>query len=122
GGRNPTYTTYQCADGAWLFLAALTPKFQANAFAVLGVGDLFADPRIGGVPGRMVLAENREWVRDLLASRFATRPRDEWLTLLEQGDCPAGPLYDRDDWLDHPQIGANGLRVEVDDPERGRVV
>ncbi len=122
GGRNPTYTTYQCADGAWLFLAALTPKFQANAFSVLGVGDLFADPRIDGVPNRLVLAENRGWVRELLAERFATRPRDEWLALLEAGDCPAGPLFDRADWLDHPQLAANGLRVELNDPERGPVV
>ena len=36
--------------------------------------------------------------------------------------CPAGPLGDRDVWLDHPQIQAIGMRVEVDDPERGRVV
>ena len=47
----------------WLFLAALTPKFQANAFKVLGVGDIHADPRIGGVPSRLVLPENRGWVR-----------------------------------------------------------
>ena len=33
GGRNPTYTTYRCKDGEWLFLAGLTPKFQANAAA-----------------------------------------------------------------------------------------
>jgi crotonobetainyl-CoA:carnitine CoA-transferase CaiB-like acyl-CoA transferase len=122
GGRNPTYTTYRCSDGAWLFLAALTPKFQANAFRVLGVGDVFADPRIDGVPNRLVLTENRGWVRELLAERFTTRTRDEWLALLEAGDCPAGPLFDRDDWLDHPQLAANGLRVEVDDPERGPVV
>ena len=79
GGRNPRYSTYQCEDGEWLFLAALTPKFQANAFKVLGVGDIYADPRIGGVPTRLVLPENRGWVRELLASAFATRTRDEWL-------------------------------------------
>src|SRR5207237_3820153 len=73
GGRHPAYTTYRCQDGEWLFLAALTPKFQANAFRVLGVGDLLADPRIGGVPSRMVLPENRGWLRELLASAFAAR-------------------------------------------------
>src|SRR5439155_22816335 len=103
-------------------LAALTPKFQANAFRVLGIGDLFADERIAGVPARILLPENRGWVRALLADAFRTRPRDEWVTLLEQGDCPAGPLGERDTWLDHPQIIVNGLRVELDDPERGQVV
>ncbi len=122
GGRNPTYSTFRCEDGAWLFMAALTPKFQANAFKVLGVGDLFADPRIGGVPSRLIRPENRGWVRERLDGAFATRPRDEWLERLERGDCPAGPVCDRDDWLEHPQVTANGLRAEVDDPERGRVV
>ena len=122
GGRNPCYTTYQGQDGRWLFLAALTPKFQINAFRVLGIENVHADLRIGGVPARMALPENRGWVRKLLADAFRTRPRDEWLSLLEQGDCPAGPLGERDMWLDHPQIQANGLRVELDDPERGQVV
>lgn len=122
GGRNPTYTTYRCKDGEWLFLAGLTPKFQANAFRTLGVGDLHADARIGGVPTRLVLPENRGWVRDLMARAFLTRTRDEWLEALEVGDCPAGPIGERDEWLDHPQIVENGLRVEVEDAERGRVV
>ena len=121
GGRNPCYSTYQGQDGRWLFIAALTPKFQVNAFRVLGVGDIHADPRIGGVAARIALPENRTWVRALLAEAFATRPRDEWLDLLEQGDCPAA-LGERDAWLDHPQVLANGLRVELDDPDRGPVV
>lgn len=122
GGRHPCYTTYQAGDGLWLFMAALTPKFQANAFKVLGVGDIFADERIRGVPARMLLPENRAWIRELLAAAFRTRTRDAWLQALEQGDCPAGPLGERDVWLDHPQLCANHLRVELEDPERGHVV
>jgi crotonobetainyl-CoA:carnitine CoA-transferase CaiB-like acyl-CoA transferase len=122
GGRNPCYTTYQGQDGQWLFLAALTPKFQVNAFKVLGVGDIHADPRIAGVPARLALPENRTWVRQLMADAFRTLPRDQWLERLALGDCPAGPVGDRDVWLDHPQVAANGLRVEVDDPDRGPVV
>jgi crotonobetainyl-CoA:carnitine CoA-transferase CaiB-like acyl-CoA transferase len=41
---------------------------------------------------------------------------------LEAADCPAGPVLDREDWLDHPQVRALGLRVELDDPQRGVVV
>jgi crotonobetainyl-CoA:carnitine CoA-transferase CaiB-like acyl-CoA transferase len=122
GGRHPCYTTYQAGDGLWLFMAALTPKFQTNAFKVLGVGDIFADERIRGVPARMLLPENRTWIRKLLADAFRTRTRDEWLARLEEGDCPSGPLGERDTWLDHPQLCANHLRVELEDPERGHVV
>ncbi len=122
GGRHPLYTTYQAQDGNWLFLAALIPKFQLNAFKVLGVGNLYEDERIAGIPARVIMPENRGWIRQRLADAFLTRPRDEWITLLEQGDCPAGPVGQRDVWLDHPQLIANGLRVELDDAERGHVV
>src|SRR5690349_1084983 len=122
GGRHPCYTTYQGSDGQWLFMAALTPKFQANAFKVLGVGDIFADERIKGVPMRMLLPENRGWIRQRLAEAFRTRSRDEWLLALEQGDCPSGPVFDRDDWLDNPQLCTNNMRIELEDPERGHVV
>jgi crotonobetainyl-CoA:carnitine CoA-transferase CaiB-like acyl-CoA transferase len=122
GGRHPCYTTYQAQDGRWLFLAALTPKFQANAFRVLGIGDLFADQRIAGLPARILLPENRGWVRARLADAFRTRPRDEWIALLGQGDCPAGPLGERDTWLDHPLVQANEQCAEVVDPQRGPVL
>jgi crotonobetainyl-CoA:carnitine CoA-transferase CaiB-like acyl-CoA transferase len=35
---------------------------------------------------------------------------------------PCGALADRQDWLDHDQVRGIGMRAEVDDPERGRVV
>lgn len=122
GGANPCYTRYVCSDGAWLFLGALTPKFIDRAFAVLGIADVLEDPRIGGDRDRLYEPDNRDWVRARMAESFASLPRDEWLRLLAEADCPAGPLERRDGWLDHPQIVENDLRLELDDPERGHVV
>ena len=121
GGANPCYSRYACADGEWLFLGALIPKFIDRAFAVLGVSDILADPRVGGAHDRLYEPGNRDWVRARLADAFAGRTCADWLRELAEADCPAGPLGDRDTWLDHPQITANGLRLELDDPERGRV-
>src|SRR5262249_17763513 len=122
GGANPTYSRYVCADGRWLFMGALTPKFQDRAFAVLGLTDLLADPRVAGVHLRLLAPDNRGWVRARIAEAFASRPRAEWLELLAAADCPSGPLEDREHWLDHPQVRAIGARVDVDDPVHGRVV
>ena len=122
GGANPSYSRYRCGDGRWLFLGALTPKFQDRAFAVLGQAGLLDDPRVGGARPRLMAPENRDWVRARLAEAFASRPREAWLAALAAADCPAGPLEDRAGWLDHPQVRAIGMRVELDDPARGRVV
>jgi len=122
GGAHPTYSRYACADGLWLFLGALTPRFQDRALAALGLGRLLEDARIGGVNERLLLPGNREWAREQIAEVFASRPRAEWLEALAGVDCPAGPLAGRDDWLDHPQVRAIGMRVALDDPTRGPVV
>lgn len=123
GGSVPFYKTYECGDGEWLFLAALTPVFTGIAFDVLGVNDLLDDPRLDGKGRAAILRpENLGWVVERLASVFRTATRDEWVQRLMAAGCPCGPVLERDDWLDHPQLGAIGMRVEVDDPTRGRVV
>jgi crotonobetainyl-CoA:carnitine CoA-transferase CaiB-like acyl-CoA transferase len=123
GGSIPFYRTYRCADAQWLFLAALTPVFTARAFEVLGLTSLFDDPRLEG-KGRaaMLKPEHAAWVIETIADVFATRPREDWLQQLSGAGCPAGALLERDDWLDHPQLDAIGMRVEIDDPARGHVV
>jgi crotonobetainyl-CoA:carnitine CoA-transferase CaiB-like acyl-CoA transferase len=122
GGTNPLYTRYECQDGRWLFLGGLTAKFQQRALEVLGLEDVGTDERLGGALDRVVLPENRDWVRERIAARFRTRTRQDWLERLEAADCPAGPVMSRDEWLDHPQIRAIGMRAELEDPQRGTVV
>lgn len=123
GGSVPFYRTYQCGDGEWLFLAALTPRFTELAFSVLGVSELYDDPRLEG-RGRagMLDRDNAVWVRQRIAEVFRTASREEWLARLHEVGCPSGPVLGRDDWLDHPQLGAIGMRVEIDDPVLGEVV
>jgi crotonobetainyl-CoA:carnitine CoA-transferase CaiB-like acyl-CoA transferase len=122
GGPHPMYTTYECGDGQWLFLGALTAKFQERAVEVLGLADLRSDERLGGVLDRAVLPDNRDWVRARIADRFRGRPRDEWLGLLEKADCPAGPVLEREQWLDSPQLRAIGMRLAMRTPSGAEVV
>ena len=79
GGPSPLYTRYQCADGKWLFLATLLPKFQRQSIITLGLTDVLEDERVGGELENMLLPTNRDWVRDRFKAVFATRTSDEWI-------------------------------------------
>ena len=115
GGSVPFYRTYQCSDGEWLFFAALTPRFTQLGFEALGITDIFDDPRLEGRGRAAMLApEHTPWVIEHIAAAFATAPRDEWIKRLHDAGCPAGAVLDREDWMDHPQIEALGMRAEVD--------
>jgi crotonobetainyl-CoA:carnitine CoA-transferase CaiB-like acyl-CoA transferase len=115
GGSVPFYRTYRCADGEWLFFAALTPRFTQLGFEALGITDLFDDPRLQGKGRAAMLAPaHTPWVIETIAERFATRPRDEWLARLHEAGCPAGAVLEREDWMDHPQVRALEMAVDFD--------
>jgi crotonobetainyl-CoA:carnitine CoA-transferase CaiB-like acyl-CoA transferase len=113
GGALPNYRTYRCGDGQWLFFGAFTNAFIERGLTAAGAGWIFQDPRVGGRPGNLRLPQNMTWIARELEKVFATRPRDEWLGLLEAADCPAAPVNEPGAWLDHDQVRALGLRLQA---------
>jgi crotonobetainyl-CoA:carnitine CoA-transferase CaiB-like acyl-CoA transferase len=113
GGTLPNYRTYRCGDGQWLFFGAFSNAFIERGLTAAGAGWIFTDPRVGGNPGNLRLPENTTWIARELEKVFATRPRGEWLDLLETADCPAAPVNEPGTWLDHDQVRALGLRLET---------
>lgn len=109
-GANPRYRLYQCADGQWFFLGTLFTNFYRKAFETLGLGDVFEAMEID-----MVAA------RDLLIEIFATRPRLEWLELLQANDVPCAPVVDREDWFAGETVREAGLRLTLQHPTLGEV-
>ena len=88
----------------------------------LGLRDVLDDPRIAGDSNQVVLPENINWVRARVEDRFSTRPRDEWIAELTSVGVPCGPLHSAQEWLDHEQMRAIGMRLEIDDSDLGAVV
>ncbi|HKR91535.1 CaiB/BaiF CoA-transferase family protein [Novosphingobium sp.] len=122
GGAMPTYSSYRCADDKWVFIGAPTPKFQQASLEVLGIPQVWIDPRIGGTFTNLHSPENRSWVRAMIADAFATQPSDYWLKRLEAADVPVGLVGETRDWLSDPQIQAIGQRRIVTDPCHGETV
>jgi alpha-methylacyl-CoA racemase len=76
-GRYACYDTYRTADGRWLAVAAIEPKFWANLCRDLGLESLINQQYDDGA---------QVAVREALATTFLSRPRDEWVTLLASAD------------------------------------
>jgi crotonobetainyl-CoA:carnitine CoA-transferase CaiB-like acyl-CoA transferase len=122
GGRHPTYTRFVAKDGKWLASGALGPKFETALLGALGLSWMLEEERMGGRIENLIRPDNLSWAQEHTAAAFRTRNRDEWLKIMTDLGIPCGPLADRQEWLDHDQVRAIGMRVEVDDPERGTVV
>lgn len=122
GGRHPTYTRFEARDGKWLASGALGAKFETALLGALGLSWMLDEERMGGKVANLVLPDNILWAHEQTSKAFKARDRDEWLEIMTGLGIPNGPLADRDDWLDHPQVKAIGMRLEVADPEKGTVV
>jgi alpha-methylacyl-CoA racemase len=81
-GGVPWYDVYETADGQWMAVGALEPRFYAALVSGLGLAD---------APDR---ADPRNWpaLRALLAARFKDRTRDEWAAVFAGTDACVEPV------------------------------
>jgi len=82
------YQTFEAADGAMVLAVGNDAQWRRLCEA-LEVPTLADDPRMATNPGRVL---HRREVVEALATRFASRPRREWLERLAQARVPAGPV------------------------------
>jgi crotonobetainyl-CoA:carnitine CoA-transferase CaiB-like acyl-CoA transferase len=101
-GALPGYNIYETADGRYVTLGALEPKFWAEFCQRVGRPDLTSHhtPRD---------AADRDATIGALAALFRTRPRDEWLALLADTDACFGPVNTMTEALADPQVRARGI-------------
>ncbi|MFI6761798.1 CaiB/BaiF CoA transferase family protein [Micromonospora sp. NPDC050417] len=105
-GGAPFYDTYECADGRFVAVGALEPRFYAELVNLTGF-----EPPTGGGADRF---DPRRWAVDRAAwaELFRTRTRDEWAALLERSDACVAPVLDWDEAPDHPHLRARGVFVD----------
>jgi crotonobetainyl-CoA:carnitine CoA-transferase CaiB-like acyl-CoA transferase len=106
-GALPGYNIYETADGRYVTLAALEPKFWAEFCQRVGRPDLIARQ----MPGDE--AERRA-VEAELAALFRTRTRDEWVAALGEAEVCLGPVNTLTEALADPQIRARGMVIPAD--------
>lgn len=95
-------STYRCADGRFVAVQSLEPRFYAVLLERLG---LAADPDFA----RQYDADSWPRARQRLAELFATRTRDAWCALLEGSDACFAPVLDPEEAARHPHNVARGV-------------
>lgn len=116
---NPMYNVYEAEDGKWLVLAALqSQRFWGSFCKVLGISELENDQRFNGIPER---SKNSGELTAVLDRVFKTKPRDEWLRLVESIDMPCAPVQDYGELANDPQLIANENIIDFVHPTAGPV-
>jgi alpha-methylacyl-CoA racemase len=103
-GGVPWYDVYQTADGEWMAVGALEPRFYAALLSVLGLED---------PPDRH---DPRNWpeLRARLSARFSERTRDEWAAAFAGSDACTEPVLSLNEAARDPHLAARKTYVTGD--------
>jgi alpha-methylacyl-CoA racemase len=105
-GGAPFYNVYETADGRYVTVAPIEPRFYAQLLDRIGL-----DP--ADLPAQY---DESRWpeLRDRLAEVFLTRTRDEWTELLEGTDVCYAPVLSFAEAQEHPHNKARGSFVDIE--------
>ncbi len=105
-GAAPFYDTYECADGKYISLACVEPKFYSRLLVCLDQTD----------PAFMQQMDKRQWpeFKRQLAALFITRTRAQWSALLGGIDVCFAPVLDMEEAPQHPHNVARNTFIEID--------
>jgi len=96
---------YRVRDG-WVLISVVgEPMFRRWA-RVMKRDDLLDDPRC---KDDLTRANNHELITEVMNSWCAQRTREQAIAALEEARVPCGPVYDLDEVLKDPQVGARKM-------------
>jgi len=103
-GGAPWYDVYETADGQWMAVGALEPRFYAALISGLG---------LTGLPDRH---EPQNWpeLRARLSARFSERTRAEWTATFAGSEACVEPVLSLHEAAADPHLVARGTYVTGD--------
>ncbi len=113
-GALPNYRLYQCSDGEWIHIGAFTPDFWNKLSIASDLLELVINPQFDTAPTYWPSEEVRAIAKKAIGDRIATKTRDEWVQILQDGDVPVAPALATDALIDHPQVVANQIQADVE--------
>jgi alpha-methylacyl-CoA racemase len=103
-GGTPYYDTYRCSDGEYMAVGAIEPQFFAELARIVDIPDLPAQNDI----------ENWPKLRELLASKFASRTRAEWNDAFDGIDACVSPVWRLSEAALDPHVQARQSLLDID--------
>jgi crotonobetainyl-CoA:carnitine CoA-transferase CaiB-like acyl-CoA transferase len=88
------YQLYKTADGRWLSVGALEPKFWLAFSAAIGRKPDLAELAASG--------EQQQRIRGEIQAVIGSKPLAEWLVVLAVHDCCCEPVLEMDELASHP--------------------
>lgn len=120
GGSYPYYTTYETADGQLLSVGCTEPWLWENFCAAIGREDLgrFAlQPEHHASVADHDAVQAKQEVQEIIRQKT----RDDWFAYFQDKNVCVGPVYSVEEMFRDPQVQAQDMVVNVEDPRYGKI-
>ena len=132
---SPSFNSYECADGRYLFVCAPDHVSQNRGFLqTLGIFDrIIAEGMVSETPFSEKHAGNnindasqlspywRKHLLKLIGERMKTRPAKDWEAALRKANVPATMVQTTTEWLSDNTLHEAGITIDLADDEHGTV-
>ena len=100
------YETYECLDGKFISVAAIESKFHAEMFKLMELDSSIVADQMN----------REEWpkLKEIMAERFASKTRDEWVAIMGGSDACFAPVLELDEVAKDPHNAARNTFIEID--------
>jgi crotonobetainyl-CoA:carnitine CoA-transferase CaiB-like acyl-CoA transferase len=121
GSRSETTSprnVFRTKDGRYIGISASIQAMAERLFRAIGREDVIADPRFRTNTDRV---RNAEQCEAPIVEFIAARTLDENMAVFEAAEVTASPVYDIDQFLADPHVGARGIVVDMPDAQVGQL-
>jgi crotonobetainyl-CoA:carnitine CoA-transferase CaiB-like acyl-CoA transferase len=112
------YEAFRTGDGAWINLGIANDTLWRTFCTHLGRDDLLNDARFAHGPDRVA---HRDILVPMVAEIIASKPRDEWMDILDAAGIPAAAIRTVKEVCESEVLHARGMITEMAHPSAGVV-
>ncbi|MER7692152.1 CoA transferase [Streptomyces sp. NPDC097610] len=107
---------YLTKDGHWLAMSGSAPTIAKRALQAVERPELTTDPRFAEAQQRL---RNAGEIDAIMAGWIRERTLDEAMTVFEEAEVAAAPVYNAEQLLEDPQLLARNVYPVIQDQELG---
>jgi CoA:oxalate CoA-transferase len=118
GARHPTITPFEAfatSDGS-MIIAAGNDSLFIKMCEALGRSDMATDP---AYKSNALRQKSQKKLKDEIESVLKTNTTDHWIAVVSKGGVPCGPINNIAQAIQHPQVAARNMLVDVPDGSGG---
>lgn len=118
GARHPTITPFEAfatSDGS-MIIAAGNDSLFIKMCEALGRSDMATDP---AYKSNALRQKSQQKLKQEIESVLKTNTTDHWIAVVSKGGVPCGPINNIAQAIEHPQVAARNMLVDVPDGSGG---